>query len=514
MATTQYIGARYVPRHMGEWDANTQYGALDVVLYTDGNSYTAKCYPPKGTPPTNGHYWSLSAQFNQQLASVENKIEENKKHTTSIVNFDTFYNGDEYADRAFSDAQNYCVQNKCALFIKAGAYKFKNTLNLWDGCVLVGEMYEYGDKDFSTKFIYEGDGNFIIAQYSKIRIENICFEGINKEATVGIEFTGINMTSCTFKKFGIGGRIGYLYNSASACIIDCKFLQNDYGFKIEKTDGKYAKNNDFYHCVFNENKTGLYLSDDSNHFYGCGVETNTEHGIIFENCLGTCIFGGYIENAGASKQIEFIGDCKHNVIMGGRYLLWSAQISGNDGSNFVAVPDINKTNNFNIDSRMLLREWGIRLNDTGAMAFLKKTADGKIGFENDYAYPYRFECDKNFAFTNAKINKYGSTGYYHGESFNKSNLDGVGVIQPGKSGFITTKLSYFVDITEDISNLLIGVHTMSEKDILCKCHIVPSSISSGDPILKIVVYNFGTVAVTPDASDIIFFVSARTGKFA
>ena len=73
MATTQYIGARYVPRHMGEWDINTQYGALDVVLYTDGNSYTAKCYPPKGTPPTNAQYWALSGQFNQQLADVDAK---------------------------------------------------------------------------------------------------------------------------------------------------------------------------------------------------------------------------------------------------------------------------------------------------------------------------------------------------------------------------------------------------------------------------------------------------------
>lgn len=74
MATTQYVGARYVPRHMGEWDSNTQYGALDVVLYTDGNSYTAKCFPPKGTPPTNYQYWSISAQFNQQLADVDEKL--------------------------------------------------------------------------------------------------------------------------------------------------------------------------------------------------------------------------------------------------------------------------------------------------------------------------------------------------------------------------------------------------------------------------------------------------------
>lgn len=70
----QYIGARYVPQHMGEWSSDVQYSALDVVLYTDGNSYTAKCYPPRGTVPTDTKYWALSAQFNQQLAAVNEKL--------------------------------------------------------------------------------------------------------------------------------------------------------------------------------------------------------------------------------------------------------------------------------------------------------------------------------------------------------------------------------------------------------------------------------------------------------
>lgn len=76
MATTQYIGARYIPVHRGQWNAKTQYTALDVVLYTDGNSYTAKCASPAGTLPTNEQYWSLSSNFSQQFANLSAKVDD------------------------------------------------------------------------------------------------------------------------------------------------------------------------------------------------------------------------------------------------------------------------------------------------------------------------------------------------------------------------------------------------------------------------------------------------------
>lgn len=76
MATTQYIGARYIPIHKGLWNAQTQYSALDVVLYTDGNSYTAKCASPAGTLPTNEQYWSLSSNFSQQFADLSSKVDD------------------------------------------------------------------------------------------------------------------------------------------------------------------------------------------------------------------------------------------------------------------------------------------------------------------------------------------------------------------------------------------------------------------------------------------------------
>ena len=160
MATTQYIGARYVPRHMGEWNINTQYGALDVVLYTDGNSYTAKCFPPKGTPPTNDQYWALSAQFNQQLAALDDQVKKipNKGYYFASMNEipNTLENGDFGCCSGYSEKNDggefdffvtdtaFYTGTESALSIKKGDkyvnILFDSVLNAkWFGCKGNGE---------------------------------------------------------------------------------------------------------------------------------------------------------------------------------------------------------------------------------------------------------------------------------------------------------------------------------------------------------------------------------------
>lgn len=155
MATTQYIGARYVPRHMGEWDANTQYGALDVVLYTDGNSYTAKCVPPKGTVPTNDQYWALSAQFNQQLASVNNRIDVAYSNISAIENnlFKVVNVKAKGADNTgitpCSDLIQSLVESNAVLFFEDGTYLFDKPVDIQNNYVkIIGGG--------NTKFIKSG----------------------------------------------------------------------------------------------------------------------------------------------------------------------------------------------------------------------------------------------------------------------------------------------------------------------------------------------------------------------
>ena len=73
MATTQYIGARYVPIIVGEWDKTRTYEPLMVVTY-QGASYTSRQYVPAGIEITNESYWVLSANYNAQVEAYRKEI--------------------------------------------------------------------------------------------------------------------------------------------------------------------------------------------------------------------------------------------------------------------------------------------------------------------------------------------------------------------------------------------------------------------------------------------------------
>ena len=73
MATTQYIGARYVPIIVGEWDKTRTYEPLMVVTY-QGASYTSRQYVPAGIEITNESYWVLSANYNAQIEAYRKEV--------------------------------------------------------------------------------------------------------------------------------------------------------------------------------------------------------------------------------------------------------------------------------------------------------------------------------------------------------------------------------------------------------------------------------------------------------
>ena len=75
MATTQYIGARYVPIIVGEWDKTRTYEPLMVVTY-QGASYTSRQYVPAGIEITNESYWVLSANYNAQVEAYRKEVKQ------------------------------------------------------------------------------------------------------------------------------------------------------------------------------------------------------------------------------------------------------------------------------------------------------------------------------------------------------------------------------------------------------------------------------------------------------
>ena len=74
MAIRQYIGARYVPRFVGTYDATQIYDALDVVDNGSGTSYIARKTVPAGTPLTNTEYWFVYGASSGAIIQLQNDM--------------------------------------------------------------------------------------------------------------------------------------------------------------------------------------------------------------------------------------------------------------------------------------------------------------------------------------------------------------------------------------------------------------------------------------------------------
>lgn len=75
MATTQYIGARYVPLFADpiEWDKTRQYEPLTIVT-NNGNSYTSRQFVPTGVEITNETFWALTGNYNAQIEQYRKEV--------------------------------------------------------------------------------------------------------------------------------------------------------------------------------------------------------------------------------------------------------------------------------------------------------------------------------------------------------------------------------------------------------------------------------------------------------
>jgi len=87
MAKNIYIGKRYVPLIVGNWDntKNTSYESLSVVTY-GGDSYTSKRDVPIGIDLNNLTYWIKSGEYNLQVAQYKEEVENYVISSTQEIN--------------------------------------------------------------------------------------------------------------------------------------------------------------------------------------------------------------------------------------------------------------------------------------------------------------------------------------------------------------------------------------------------------------------------------------------
>ncbi len=71
----EYVGARYVPKFMGTYDATQIYEALCVVDNGLGTSYISKIPTPAGTPLTDTDHWAVYGASSGAIINLQNQID-------------------------------------------------------------------------------------------------------------------------------------------------------------------------------------------------------------------------------------------------------------------------------------------------------------------------------------------------------------------------------------------------------------------------------------------------------
>lgn len=82
-ANNIYVGARYIPRIMGEYSNETAYEALDIVT-SGGVGYISRQPVPAGTAVTNKEYWAMWGSGNAVIDSLTQRVATNENDITAL----------------------------------------------------------------------------------------------------------------------------------------------------------------------------------------------------------------------------------------------------------------------------------------------------------------------------------------------------------------------------------------------------------------------------------------------
>lgn len=85
LSTRQYVGARYVPKLMGEWDKKISYENLVIVTYK-GNSFTSKQPVPQGIEISDTNYWINTGNYNAQIEEYREELKTTKTDIDNEIN--------------------------------------------------------------------------------------------------------------------------------------------------------------------------------------------------------------------------------------------------------------------------------------------------------------------------------------------------------------------------------------------------------------------------------------------
>lgn len=306
----QYIGKRYVPKIMGEWDINTSYESLSIVV-NNGDSYTSKKDVPIGIELTDIQYWVRTAIFNAQLESYRNEVkemEEQLEYRTikSVKEFGA--KGDGITDDTLSlqTAFDYGILNNAKIVIPMGTYRVTNSLYIKDSLKVSGEKGVLNGKatyiqldslvDIPTLVVENPNAEFNNGFIHNVFIDNIALYKKDMQTNVGhTNNKGVGLllkkaSECKFDNISCSGfKIGLeLRETSISDFVKPTMYYNKYGVWLGNYDlngnnmGTNGMNN-FYFGNLYRNITDIVLGGELNNFIGCHMENATKESFLIDN---------------------------------------------------------------------------------------------------------------------------------------------------------------------------------------------------------------------------------------
>lgn len=282
----QYVGARYVPKIMGEWNKALQYEALSIVTHL-GNSFTSKVPVPVNIDITNTDYWINTGNYNAQVEAYrketleakqfanntnadlqtfkENQTSTNNEFnnkidlTTSALNElkNVVFNGDtpnvitvaksggrfHTINEAITFAKKYCSRNnRVTILICGGVYNESIVLTKNPGIDLIG----VGMPEIVSSGPYPNGAANI---YGDTYIEGIFFHSTSDSA-YAFHLDGSTDTSCGTTVTAVNCKFTSEHEPALGCgctrgcnytFINCEFYGSDGIYVHNEASANVAK---------------------------------------------------------------------------------------------------------------------------------------------------------------------------------------------------------------------------------------------------------------------------------
>lgn len=328
----QYVGARYVPKIMGEWNKTLQYEALSVVTYM-GNSFTSKVPVPANVEIDNTNYWVNTGNYNAQVeeyrkvtletkelanntntdlqAFKKNQVNTNNEFnnkidlTTSALNKlkNVVFDGDTPSvitvaksggrfhtiNEAITFAKSYCNrQNRVTILICGGVYNESIVLTKNPGIDLIG----IGMPKIVSDAPYPNGPAYI---YGDTYIEGIYFHSTSKDG-YAFHLDGSTDTSC----------------GTTVTVVNCKFISdNQPALGCGCTRGCVYR---FINCLFS-GSDGIYVHNEASanvskqyfNVIGCKI-LGKQHAVAVDDSA-RLIFGA----TGSPLILNFTGSYTDNI---------------------------------------------------------------------------------------------------------------------------------------------------------------------------------------------------------